>query len=276
VAVPLQLSAGLSAGREEATARGAMPIIYSLVSRGTCVLAEFTATSGNFTTVTRRILEKLPRTDSRMSYVYDRHVFHYIVSGGLVYMCMADEPFGRRLPFVFLEDIIRKWTLRFGDSGATAVAYFMNEDFSGVLQQQMAYYTERGTEAVTRVAGEIEEVRMVMVENIERVLERGEKIELLVDKTETLNHQAFKFRKQARSVRRFMWMKNMKVLAFGLYLVVLAGFVISLLICGIDYGRCRSDDDGGGGGHHPAPSLSPFLPPPLPPSTPPTNMSLLQ
>ena len=77
-------------------------------------------------------------------------------------------------------------------------------------------------------------------------------------------------------MRRFMWMKNMKVLAFGLYLVVLAGFVISLLICGIDYGRCRSDDDGGGGGHHPAPSLSPFLPPPLPPSTPPTNMSLLQ
>ena len=44
-----------------------MPLIYSLVSRGTCVLAEFTATSGNFTTVTRRILEKLPRSDSRMS-----------------------------------------------------------------------------------------------------------------------------------------------------------------------------------------------------------------
>ena len=37
-------------------------IIYALplVARGTCVLAEFTTTSGNFTTVTRRILEKLP------------------------------------------------------------------------------------------------------------------------------------------------------------------------------------------------------------------------
>jgi len=33
-----------------------MPILYSLVSRGTCVLAEFTTTSGNFTTVTRSIL----------------------------------------------------------------------------------------------------------------------------------------------------------------------------------------------------------------------------
>ena len=44
----------------------------SLVSRGTCVLAEFTTTSGNFTTVTRSILAKLPLQDTRMSYVYDR------------------------------------------------------------------------------------------------------------------------------------------------------------------------------------------------------------
>jgi hypothetical protein len=44
-------------------------IIYALVARGTCVLAEFTTTSGNFTTVTRRILEKLPSEDSKMSYV---------------------------------------------------------------------------------------------------------------------------------------------------------------------------------------------------------------
>ena len=51
-------------------------IIYALVARGTCVLAEFTTTSGNFTTVTRRILEKIPREDAKMSYVYDSHVFH--------------------------------------------------------------------------------------------------------------------------------------------------------------------------------------------------------
>ena len=45
-------------------------IIYALplVARGTCVLAEFTTTSGNFTTVTRRILEKIPSEDSKMSY----------------------------------------------------------------------------------------------------------------------------------------------------------------------------------------------------------------
>ena len=42
---------------------------------------------------------------------------------------------------------------------------------------------------------QIEIVKDVMVENIEKVLERGEKIELLVDKTDRLNQQAFKFEK---------------------------------------------------------------------------------
>jgi len=34
-----------------------------------------------------------------------------------------------------------------------------------------------------------------MIDNIDRVLERGEKIELLVNKTDQLNQQAFKFEK---------------------------------------------------------------------------------
>ena len=34
-------------------------IIYALVARGTDILAEFSATTGNFATVTRKILAKL-------------------------------------------------------------------------------------------------------------------------------------------------------------------------------------------------------------------------
>jgi hypothetical protein len=42
---------------------------------------------------------------------------------------------------------------------------------------------------------QLDNVKDVMIENIDRVLERGERIELLVDKTDRLNHQAFKFEK---------------------------------------------------------------------------------
>ena len=71
------------------------------------MLADFTipSVSGNFALVTKRILEKIPAQNAKMSYMYDRHIFHYVVEDGLVYMTMADEAFGRRIPFAFLEDI---------------------------------------------------------------------------------------------------------------------------------------------------------------------------
>jgi hypothetical protein len=69
-----------------------MPLVYSLVARGTTVLAEYATTSGTFTEVTRRLLAKLRQQQgTRMSYVYDQHVFHYKMDQDLVYLCLADE-----------------------------------------------------------------------------------------------------------------------------------------------------------------------------------------
>lgn len=51
-----------------------------------------------------------------------------------------------------------------------------------------------------------------MVDNIDKILERGDKIELLVDKTATMQDSAFHFRKQSKRLRRALWMKNAKLL----------------------------------------------------------------
>lgn len=57
-----------------------MHIIYSLVARGSCVLAEYTNTSGNFTTVTRRILEKIPPQNDKRWYSYDGYVLESMLN----------------------------------------------------------------------------------------------------------------------------------------------------------------------------------------------------
>jgi hypothetical protein len=60
VGTPLALSSGNISPSK-------MPIIYALVARGTNVLAEHTTTSGNFTTITRKLLEKIPSDAQKMS-----------------------------------------------------------------------------------------------------------------------------------------------------------------------------------------------------------------
>lgn len=54
-----------------------MTIVYALIARGKAVLAEFTATAGNFPTVTRVLLNKIPAEATRMSYVSQPSMSHH-------------------------------------------------------------------------------------------------------------------------------------------------------------------------------------------------------
>ncbi|KAL5818582.1 hypothetical protein ACOSQ4_022424 [Xanthoceras sorbifolium] len=57
------------------------------------------------------------------------------------------------------------------------------------LQQQLLTEVSK----LAKVKAQVSEVKGVMMENIEKVLDRGEKIELLVDKTENLLSQVSKY-----------------------------------------------------------------------------------
>jgi len=50
-----------------------------------------------------------------------------------------------------------------------------------------------------------------MIENIDKVLDRGERLELLVDKTANMQGNTFRFRKQARRFRSNVWWRNCKL-----------------------------------------------------------------
>ena len=99
----------------------------------------------------------------------------------------------------------------------------------------MDYGTTEGgkRDAISNTKAEIENVRGIMNENIERVLERGERIDLLVDKTDRLGAGAHDFRVRSRGLRRRMWWKNVKLMTL---LGVVVVFLLYLFIgfgCGL-------------------------------------------
>ncbi|KAJ2224282.1 hypothetical protein IWW45_008129, partial [Coemansia sp. RSA 485] len=154
---------------------GSSGIIYALVARRSVILSEHSNTTGNFQQITQAILEKIPPNDSKLTYVYDRYLFHYISENGIVYLCMSDDKFGRRIPFAFLQDLMERFIAAFTDTEIDGASAYGLNSFARTIARQMDYYSRNPqVDAIRQAQGEISQVKDVMVQNIERVLERGD------------------------------------------------------------------------------------------------------
>ncbi|KAE8719985.1 VAMP727 protein [Hibiscus syriacus] len=209
-------------------------LIYAFVSRGDVVLAEYTEYSGNFNSIALQCLQKLPSSNNKFTYNCDGHTFNYLVHNGYIYCVVADESAGRQIPVAFLERIKDDFVSKYDNGKAvTAPANSLNKEFGPKLKEHMQYCIEHPEELskVAKVKAQVSEVKGVMMENIEKVLDRGEKIELLVDKTENLHHQAQDFRSTGTKIRRKMWLQNMKIKLIVLGILIALILIIVLSIC---------------------------------------------
>merc|ERR1719276_541078 len=134
--------------------------------------------------------------------------------------------------------------MKYGSEAQTAIAFSMNEEFSPTIEQRMNFFNsdeaDRSIDNIGQVKSQIDEVKDAMVQNIEKVLERGKKIELLVDKTDRLNQQAFRFEASSRSLRRTLWWRKMRCYAFMGFVAVLVIYLASMSFCGgFDFHKCK-------------------------------------
>ena len=84
------------------------------------------------------------------------------------------------------------------------------------------YNTNPPTDELTNAQNQLAQVKDIMVQNVEQILSRGERIELLVDKTDNMANQATAFRRGARTVRRQMWWKNTRILGLSVVVAIVS------------------------------------------------------
>lgn len=219
-----------------------MPILYSLVARGTVVLAKYASCTGNFFEFTEQILSKLPPHDAKLTYSHGSYLLHYVCENRIVYFCITDDQFERSRAFLFLNEIKRRFVTTYGEMAATAIPYAMNGEFAPILGNEMKHYSEsRDLDTISRVHGELDELKNIMVKNIDNVAMRGERLELLVNKTDNLANNSVSFRSTSRNLQRSLFWKNIKLyVILGAVLVILTYFIISMACGGLAWKSCVS------------------------------------
>ncbi|XP_010141253.1 PREDICTED: vesicle-associated membrane protein 7 isoform X2 [Buceros rhinoceros silvestris] len=169
-----------------------MAILFAVVARGTTILAKHAWCGGNFL-----------------------------------------EDFERSRAFTFLNEIKKRFQTTYGSRAQTALPYAMNSEFSSVLAAQLKYHSEsKGTDQVAETQAQIDELKGIMVRNIDLVAQRGEKLELLIDKTENLVDSSVTFKTTSRNLARAMCMKNLKLTIVIIIVSIVIIYIILSVACG--------------------------------------------
>lgn len=186
-----------------------MLIKSALVARGTFVVCEYDASTGSddLSELSRKVLGKIPRTGAVRSYVYAGHTFNYLLEKDLIFLCVASVSAGSELVFQFLSDFKRSFEkhsrqLNGADRGAE-----LTRMLSSLISR---YNSDHGSTKVTQMEQELEDVTDMMRDNLSKVMERGERIESLIDKTAALRTESVSFRAGAKRYNDDLWWRDQK------------------------------------------------------------------
>lgn len=132
----------------------------------------------------------------------------------------------------------------------TANAYALDKNFAPTMRSAMHYHNVhhkelRQEEKVTRVLAQVQDIRDVMGRNLNMILERGDKFEGILAKSDQLNADADIFRKNSRQAKRILRRRYYFWYAVFAAIVIVFLYMVVAGVCGAGLQRCRRSDDAG-------------------------------
>ncbi|XP_072921107.1 vesicle-associated membrane protein 8 [Hemitrygon akajei] len=86
---------------------------------------------------------------------------------------------------------------------------------------------------LSNLQSQVNDVKGIMTQNIEKVLDRGERLDDLIIKTDDLQATADSFQKTSTKIARKMWWKNTKMIIIIVVIVVVIVILIILFATGV-------------------------------------------
>lgn len=137
-------------------------------------------------------MEKIPPNNSKLTFKYKDININYLSDNGIVYLVISQDSVSRAVAFKYLLDLQQKFTSVEDD----------DVDFTDTIKDLLeTYNTEPPEDQLGRTQNELNQVKDVMIQNMESIIDRGDRIDNLVDRTNEMSSQAFAFRKKSTMLR---------------------------------------------------------------------------
>jgi len=89
---------------------------------------------------------------------------------------------------------------------------------------------------IAEVNEKVEASKQVMKDNVQKVIDRGDNIETLIEKTDILVQRSDSFRVNTKTLERKLWWKNVKMWIILICVIIFLIWLIFSLVCGFNFG----------------------------------------
>ncbi|KAF9336535.1 palmitoyltransferase [Podila minutissima] len=151
---------------------------------------------GEFMTFMSQTIAEKTQPGQRQSIEESNYVGHvYARAEGVAGVVITDKEYPARVAFSLLNKILDEFTTRFPNSATwTPEACTYPE----LPQYIVTYQDPKQGDTIMKVQRELDETKIILHKTIESVLERGEKMESLVERSDVLSTQSKMFYKTAK------------------------------------------------------------------------------
>ncbi|XP_062964933.1 uncharacterized protein LOC134386637 [Cynocephalus volans] len=206
-----------------------MTITYSCIANGRVVLAELALSGGSYQETVAKVLRLvLLKAEPKTIIQLGSCVYHTLFIDGITYLCATDNALDTVVPSAFLKKVSDTFTRNplmsqehFSPSNAVAA------DFQQILGKYMMKYNKNQDDSTISTASQVTDVKNVMTQNIDTILEREETLNIFLGRTDDLQTTAKEFQKTREIPRRIWWNYFRKIVIITM--AILLSVIIILL-----------------------------------------------
>lgn len=114
----------------------------------------------------------------------------------------------KSLPILLLDNIMREF-LTYKQTNSSNIEFKIK--FNQIIKFQIQQFNSN---LINQSSNELNNLKYLLNNNIEQVMERNERIQLLVNKTDNLNTLSSTFKSNSTRVKRKFWWQNVKFWVF--------------------------------------------------------------
>ncbi len=145
-----------------------------------------------------RTFMKRTEPGQRQSITHEDYVVHcYVRSDGLGGTVVTDSEYPARVAFVLLTQLLDDFTAAVGDRWKTCTAP-ESIAFPALDEYLQKFQDPSAADKITKIQNDLDETTQILHKTIDSVLERGVKLDNLVERSNDLSAQSKMFYKQAK------------------------------------------------------------------------------